>query len=141
MADAANVCLLHRKLKYLSNTLMNILTNPAQGNGAILDEKLSRLSKKPGVKASIVIDRASGSILKTSGDVSALGTTKSRTESTAASFSNEPSAAEESTSKGIDDFAAMIWNFVNNSGEMVEEMDKDVRCISTHDRASRRPRR
>ncbi|KAM3534676.1 hypothetical protein MY4038_002088 [Beauveria bassiana] len=94
-------------------------------NSAILDEKLSRLSKKPGVKASIVIDRASGSILKTSGDVSVLGTTLSRTASTAASFSNEPAAAEESTSKGIDDFAAMIWKFVNNSGAMVEEMDKD----------------
>lgn len=120
---------------------MNLSTNPAQGNGAILDEKLSRLSKKPGVKASIVIDRASGSILKTSGDVSVLGTTKSRTASTAASFSNEPSTAEESTSKGIDDFAAMIWNFVNNSGEMVEEMDKDVRCISAYDRTSRRPQR
>lgn len=97
-----------------------------QGNSAILDEKLSRLSKKPGVKASLVIDRASGSILKTIGDVSVLGTTQSRTASTAASFSNEPAAAEESTSKGIDDFAAMIWKFVNNSGEMVEEMDKDV---------------
>ncbi len=92
-----------------------------------MDEKLSRLSKKPGVKASIVIDRASGSILKTSGDVSVLGTTQSRSASTAASFSNEPAAAEESTSKGIDDFAAMIWKFAKNSGEMVEEMDKDVR--------------
>ena len=42
--------------------------------------------------------------------------------------SAEPAAAEESTSKGIDDFAAMIWKFVNNSGAMVEEMDKDVCC-------------
>ncbi|PMB63360.1 hypothetical protein BM221_010797 [Beauveria bassiana] len=101
------------------------MADVTNGNSAILDEKLSRLSKKPGVKASIVIDRASGSILKTSGDVSVLGTTLSRTASTAASFSNEPAAAEESTSKGIDDFAAMIWKFVNNSGAMVEEMDKD----------------
>ncbi|OAA43356.1 hypothetical protein BBO_04499 [Beauveria brongniartii RCEF 3172] len=105
-----------------------MMADVTNGNSAILDEKLSRLSKKPGVKASIVIDRASGSILKTSGDVSVLGTTQSRTASTAASFSNEPAAAEESTSKGIDDFAAMIWKFVNNSGAMVEEMDKDVCC-------------
>ncbi|KAM3525109.1 hypothetical protein NHJ13051_004156 [Beauveria bassiana] len=102
-----------------------MMADVTNGNSAILDEKLSRLSKKPGVKASIVIDRASGSILKTSGDVSVLGTTQSRTASTAASFSNEPAAAEESTSKGIDDFAAMIWKFVNNSGAMVEEMNKD----------------
>jgi len=36
------------------------------------------LTKKPGVKASIVLDRASGAVLKTSGDVSALRTAKSR---------------------------------------------------------------
>ncbi|CAI4211127.1 unnamed protein product [Parascedosporium putredinis] len=37
-----------------------------------LDETLGRLSKKPGVKATIVLDRATGSVLKTSGQVSSL---------------------------------------------------------------------
>ncbi|XP_044721631.1 roadblock/LC7 domain-containing protein [Hirsutella rhossiliensis] len=90
-----------------------------------LEEKLGRLLKKPGVKASIVLDRASGAILKTSGDVSALRTAKSRDAATAASFSNEVPAAEESESKGMEDFAAMVWNFVATSDQLVQEVDKE----------------
>lgn len=88
------------------------------------------MTKKPGVKASIVLDRASGAVLKTSGDVSALRTAKSRDAATAASFSNEAPLAEASEAKGVEDFAAMIWNFVNNSGQLVQEVDTDVRNMS-----------
>lgn len=100
------------------------LTN-LQSNGQ-LDEKLARLTKKPGVKASIVLDRASGSILKTSGDASVFTTAKSRNATTAASFSNEAGAADESESKGLEDYAAMIWNFVNSSGQLVQDIDTEV---------------
>jgi hypothetical protein len=79
------------------------------------------------VKASIVLDRATGAILKTSGEMSALSTSKSRSASTAASFSNEAPIAEESESKGLEDFAAMIWNYVKSTGNMVQELDTDVR--------------
>ncbi|KND87395.1 hypothetical protein TOPH_07999 [Tolypocladium ophioglossoides CBS 100239] len=96
----------------------------ANGHDA-LDEKLGRLSKKPGVKASIVLDRFNGAILKTSGDVSALRTAKARDAATAASFSNEAPVAEESESKGVEDFAAVIWNFVNTSGQLVQEVDTE----------------
>lgn len=89
------------------------------------------MSKKPGVKASLILDRASGAILKTSGDTSVLRTAKSRNASTAASFSNEAPAAEESESQGMEDFAAMIWNFVNTSGSLVQELDGEVRLIVT----------
>ncbi|KFA60559.1 hypothetical protein S40285_07356 [Stachybotrys chlorohalonatus IBT 40285] len=99
-------------------------SNNSQSSGQdALEEKLGRLSKKPGVKASIVIDRASGAILKTSGQLSALRTARSRTASTAASFNNEVPAAEESESKGIEEFAVMIWNFVNGSGQLVQDID------------------
>lgn len=91
-----------------------------------LEEKLGRLSKKPGVRASIILDRASGAILKTSGELSALRTAKSRDAATAASFSNEAPAAEASESQGVEDFAAMIWNYVNASGQLVHEVDKEV---------------
>ena len=87
------------------------------------------MSKKPGVRASIVLDRASGAILKTNGELSALRTAKSRDAATAASFQNEAPAAEESESRGVDDFAAMIWNFVNTSGHLVEEVDADVSVV------------
>ncbi|KYK59929.1 Dynein light chain-related protein [Drechmeria coniospora] len=99
--------------------------SPTPNGHDSLEEKLGRLSKKPGVRASIVLDRASGAILKISGDVSALRTAKSRDAATAASFSNEAPAAEESESQGVEDFAAMIWAFVNSSALLVQEVDGD----------------
>lgn len=105
-----------------------VAKSSCQANGHdALEEKLGRLSKKPGVKASIVLDRVNGVILKTSGDVSALRTAKARDAATAVSFSNEAPVAEESESKGLEDFAAMIWNFVNTSGQLVQEVDTEVR--------------
>ena len=99
-----------------------------QTNGQdALEEKLGRLAKKPGVKASIVLDRSSGAILKTSGDVSALGTVKSRSASTAASFSSEIPVTNEDESQGIQDFAAAIWKYVKSSDHVLEELDTEVR--------------
>lgn len=75
----------------------------------------------------MVLDRASGAILKTSGQVDALQTAKARNASTAASFSNDAPAAEEGESQGIEEFAEMIWNFVNSSGQLVQDVDEEVR--------------
>ncbi|KAF5687397.1 dynein light chain roadblock-type [Fusarium denticulatum] len=94
----------------------------ANGHDA-LEEKLGRLSKKPGVKASIILDRTTGAILKTSGQIDALQTSKTRTTSTATSFSNEGPALEESETKGVEQFAANVWNYVNSSGSLVQELD------------------
>lgn len=100
-------------------------------NGPALDEKLARLTKKPGVKASIVIDRSSGAILKTSGDISVLVTVKSKSENAAASLSNEGNAADERPFKGLEDFGQMIWNFANSSGQLVDNIDSEV-CITAY---------
>lgn len=75
----------------------------------------------------MVLDRASGAILKTSGQIDALQTAKARNASTAASFSNDAPAAEEGESQGIEEFAEMIWNFVNSSGQLVQDVDGEVR--------------
>ncbi|RSL47948.1 hypothetical protein CEP53_009733 [Fusarium sp. AF-6] len=100
------------------------MTDSSLGNGPdALEEKLGRLSKKPGVKASIVLDRATGAILKTSGQVDALQTSKTRTTSTATSFSNDAPALEESETQGVEQFAAVVWNYVNSSGSLVQELD------------------
>lgn len=76
----------------------------------------------------MVLDRASGAILKTSGQIDALQTAKARNASTAASFSNDAPAAEEGESQGIEEFAEMIWNFVNSSGQLVQDVDGEVRA-------------
>ncbi|PNP42186.1 hypothetical protein TGAM01_v202413 [Trichoderma gamsii] len=99
--------------------------NPTTNGHDALEEKLGRLVRKPGVKASMVLDRASGAILKTSGQVDALQTAKARNASTAASFSNDAPAAEEGESQGIEEFAEMIWNFVNSSGQLVQDVDEE----------------
>jgi len=88
-----------------------------------LDETLGRLSKKPGVKATIVLDRASGAIVKTSGQVSALRSSRSEA---ATSFSTDSSTAQEGESPGAEGFATMVWNLVNASGALVQELDTEV---------------
>jgi hypothetical protein len=103
------------------------LTNLQVNGHDALEEKLGRLSKKPGVKASIVLDRATGAILKTSGQVDALQTSKSRTTSTATTFSNDTPALEENETQGVEQFAAIVWNYVNSSGSLVQELDGEVR--------------
>ncbi|KAG6100128.1 hypothetical protein E4U30_005354 [Claviceps sp. LM220 group G6] len=103
-----------------------IMTESPMKNGHdALEEKLGRLATKPGVRAGIVLDRASGAIIKTSGELSALRTAKSRDAATAASFSNEAPTAEASESQGVEDFAAMIWNYVNASAHLVQDMDNE----------------
>lgn len=72
------------------------------------------------------MDRATGAILKTSGQIDALQTAKSRNASTAASFSNDAPAAEEGEAQGVEEFAEMIWNFVNSSGQLVGDIDTEV---------------
>jgi len=109
-----------------------------------LDDTLSRVSKKAGVKATMILDRATGAILKTSGQVSAIRTTKSSqsngangangTSGVAGSFSSDPGAASaESVSatvaspetQGAEELAAIVWNFVGTAGGLVEELDTE----------------
>lgn len=102
------------------------MTDSANAHGQdALEEKLDRLSKKPGVKATIVLDRSTGSILKTSGHIDALQMSSSRKVSTTTSFSSETMVAEESESRGIEQFAAMIWTYVNCSETLVQELDTE----------------
>ncbi|KAL2122020.1 hypothetical protein VTJ04DRAFT_2475 [Mycothermus thermophilus] len=102
----------------------------------VLDETLGRLSKKPGVKATLVLDRESGAILKTSGQISSLRVPKpaesssSPTPAGTASFGNnsndeangdEPSSREQ----GIEEIAAMMWNFVSTADSLTQELDAE----------------
>lgn len=103
-----------------------------QGNGAdALDETLGRLNKKPGVKATIVLDRTTGAILKTSGQVSAIRTSKNPASSSglpdqaAGSFATE-SNAPGGESQAVEELAGLVWNFVNNAGDLIHDLDTEV---------------
>lgn len=115
-------------------------------NGAdALEETLNRLSKKPGVKATIALDRASGAILKTAGQISLLRTSKSQqpqqdsqlsTAAVAGSFSattgdvpassgSAAAAGTVSETQGAEELASMVWAFVNTAGSLVEGLDTE----------------
>ena len=102
---------------------------PHQGAGAdALDETLGRLSKKAGVRATIVLDRVSGAILKTSGQVDSIRKTKPPGSSAPAvgSFTNEANGNSSSEEQGAEELASMVWNFVSTAGSLVQELDTEV---------------
>ncbi|KAL2149931.1 hypothetical protein VTH82DRAFT_7607 [Thermothelomyces myriococcoides] len=91
-----------------------------------LEETLGRLSKKPGVRATIVLDRASGAILKTSGQVGSIRTTKpSSTPAPAPGSFNEDEGNGAKHDQGVEELASIIWNFVSNAGDLVHELDAE----------------
>lgn len=93
---------------------------------------MGRLSKKPGVKATIILDRASGAILKTSGQVLSIRKIKSLSSSlpaqSAGSFSGDAgvSSAASGQDQGIEELAALVWNFIGRAGSLVQELDTEV---------------
>ncbi|CAI0651614.1 Dynein light chain roadblock-type 1 [Colletotrichum fructicola] len=101
---------------------------PTNGPDA-LDETLSRLSKKPGVKAVVILDRATGAILRTTGQLSF----NASALPSGGSFSGEGAAAQQQQNgegegdqpQGLEDFAAKVWNWVNASGTLVLDLDTE----------------
>ncbi|KAK3311348.1 uncharacterized protein B0T15DRAFT_72125 [Chaetomium strumarium] len=92
------------------------------------EESLGRLSKKAGVRATIVLDRASGAILKTSGQVSSIRSSKTPGLSMSAavgSFSSEASGNSANEDQGAEELASMVWRFVGTAGSLVQELDTE----------------
>ncbi|OLN97266.1 Dynein light chain roadblock-type 1 [Colletotrichum chlorophyti] len=106
---------------------------PTNGPDA-LDETLTRLSKKPGVKATVILDRATGAILRTNGQLSSFSATALPT-SGQGSFAGEGAAGQqqqqqqqqngEEQPQGLEDFAAKVWSWVNASGTLVLDLDTE----------------
>ncbi|KAL0937700.1 uncharacterized protein CTRU02_207431 [Colletotrichum truncatum] len=95
-----------------------------------LDETLNRLSKKPGVKAVVILDRVTGAILRTTGQLSF----NASALPSSGSFSGEGAAAQQQQQngeggseqpQGLEDFAAKVWNWVNASGTLVLDLDTE----------------
>ncbi|KAK1758427.1 hypothetical protein QBC47DRAFT_358281 [Echria macrotheca] len=106
------------------------MSDPVVGNGTdALDETLGRLSKKPGVKATLVLDRSSGAILKTSGQVSSIRKAKQLGSplpaQPGASFAADPAAGASGQDQGAEELASMVWNFIATAGSLVQELDTE----------------
>lgn len=99
-----------------------------------LEETLGRLSKKAGVKATIVLDRSTGAILKISGDFTQIRPSKAAGENAGTSqtdsFPKEVTSATANSeaSDGAEQLAAMVWAFIGAAGTLVEDLDTEVRC-------------
>lgn len=122
----------------------------------MLDETLGRLAKKAGVKATILLDRASGAILKMEGQIASIRTSIG---SHSSNNNNGNSAAKDSNgstmvdsggggfaddallsnangddgvpadeTKGARELAGLVWNYVKVSGDLVEAIDTEVSC-------------
>ncbi|EON99011.1 hypothetical protein UCRPA7_5406 [Phaeoacremonium minimum UCRPA7] len=102
------------------------MSDQTTSNGAdALEETLGRLLKKPGVKAAIALDRASGAILKTSGQISSIRTSKPQAAQGTGSFATDAATGQPSETQGAEELAAMVWTFVSTAGSLVQELDSE----------------
>ena len=80
-----------------------------------------------------MLDRATGAIMKTSGQVSSIRTNKptaslsTQTSSFGTDTSLQPPPSE---SDGAEEIASIVWNFVGTAGSLVEELDTEVCSIT-----------
>jgi dynein light chain roadblock-type len=106
-----------------------------------VSDTLKRLSAKPGVVATLAIDRVTGSLLKSSGwngsppfltfRTSDAETFSSQAASAASAgtlsgTNNLPNNAEAQSEQGMERLAAMIVNFVNSTGTLIQGLDAEV---------------
>ncbi|KAI5925782.1 hypothetical protein F4810DRAFT_33174 [Camillea tinctor] len=95
-----------------------------------MDEALHRLSKKPGVKAWLMLDRTNGAVLKTNGQVSNVRPARSPSNAslptpTGGSFSTDVNASTNNETQAAQELASMVWSFLSSAGSLVEEMDSE----------------
>ncbi|EGY19745.1 uncharacterized protein VDAG_01761 [Verticillium dahliae VdLs.17] len=119
------------KLRRIADALSSPTFNSRSSTNGhdALDEKLTRLSQKQGVKATVVLDRASGAILRTTGQLSTLNAAAA---ALAGSGQGSAAAAPGGEGQALDGFAAKVWAWVNASGSLVEELDAEVSRATTH---------
>ena len=90
---------------------------------------MGRLSKKAGVLATIIIERSSGAILTTTGNISLVRISTAANPSTALGpTTNTPDEVNGGSGDlgGVEQMAAMVWKFVNNVGGLVHDLDGEV---------------
>ncbi|KAK8099263.1 uncharacterized protein PG998_012504 [Apiospora kogelbergensis] len=109
---------------------------PAATTADTMSDALQRLSKKPGVKAWIMLDRTSGAVIKTNGQIAAIRPARSANSTTNPATSlptpTGGSFSAEVTSDGADnetqaaqELGSMVWGFLSTAGSLVQEMDTE----------------
>ena len=107
-----------------------------------MEDALHRLSKKPGVKAWIMLDRTSGAVIKTNGQIAAIRPARSSTSTTnpatslptptGGSFSAEvTTGGTDNETQSAQELGSMVWGFLSTAGSLVQEMDTEVRGFTS----------
>lgn len=87
-----------------------------------------------------MLDRSSGAILKTSGQISSIRPAKStETDNTlptpaGGSFSDDIGSATDNDgeTRAAQELGSMVWGFLSTAGSLVQELDTEVRCYLAH---------
>ncbi|RYC62071.1 hypothetical protein CHU98_g4128 [Xylaria longipes] len=102
-----------------------------------MEEALHRLSKKPGVKAWLMLDRSNGAVLKTNGHIAAVRPAKSASNANGTgvspslptpaggSFSTDVQTITNNESLAAQELASMVWSFLSTAGSLVDEIDSE----------------
>ncbi|KAI0405477.1 hypothetical protein F4802DRAFT_171242 [Xylaria palmicola] len=102
-----------------------------------MEEALHRLSKKPGVKAWLMLDRSNGAVLKTNGQIAAVRPAKSSINANnsgpapslptpaGGSFSTDVNTNTNNESLAAQELASMVWSFLSSAGSLVDEIDSE----------------
>jgi len=94
---------------------------------ASFSQTLERLSSKPGVIATVVVDRSSGALLQSTGSFSFWNAATSNSTSTTAKIASPTNKIESDTQSSDTTlhFTAMVCRYVESSGDLVHHMDSD----------------
>ncbi|KAE9379994.1 hypothetical protein N431DRAFT_323813 [Stipitochalara longipes BDJ] len=105
----------------------SLTSSSVENASSSFSQTLERLSSKPGVIASLVIDRASNALLKSTGTFAFWNaSTSSSTPTTAANASSTNSTGPERNSADSGShFATTIIGYVATSGGLVQHMDSE----------------
>ncbi|KAI1077035.1 hypothetical protein F5B20DRAFT_303399 [Whalleya microplaca] len=95
-----------------------------------VEEALHRLSKKPGVKAWLMLDRSNGAVLKTNGQISLIRPARSTNKTslpspTGGSFSTDVNVNTNNETQAAQELASMVWSFLSSAGSLVDEVDSE----------------
>ncbi|KAI1427409.1 hypothetical protein F5Y12DRAFT_712216 [Xylaria sp. FL1777] len=105
-----------------------------------MEEALHRLSKKPGVKAWLMLDRSNGAVLKTNGQIATVRPAKSSSGAnnnnnsgvspslptpTGGSFSTDVQTNTNNETLAAQELASMVWSFLSSAGSLVDDIDSE----------------
>jgi dynein light chain roadblock-type len=88
-----------------------------------VSETISRLSAKPNVKATMVLDRSNNAILQTNGSFVSFRSADSLRSTVNTGVTSDTTSAKED---GVEEFAGMISSFVSSAGGLVHDLDTEV---------------